>query len=186
MKRSLNGFLSAALVCAVLLGAVLLGAVLGCAGQLWAATWPESCGADTVQFNVKTEASTASVAAPEAGKAQIIFIETQNQMVTPFSHATIRFGVDGAWAGANKGNSYFVFALEPGVHHLCASWQSELDRLKKFVELTSFTAEPGQVYYFATRITAGRDALLFDFSPLNDDEGKYLVQDLKVSTWKAK
>lgn len=176
MRRSWNAFLLSAALCAV----------LGCAGQLWAASWPESCGQDGVQFNVKTEANTAPVSAPEAGKAQIIFIETQNQMVTPFSYSTIRFGVDGAWAGANRGNSYFSFPVEPGLHHLCASWQSELERLKKYVELTSFTAEAGQVYYFATRITAGRDSLLFDFSQLNQDEGKYLVQDSKLSGWKAK
>jgi hypothetical protein len=56
--------------------------------------------------------------------------------------------------------------------------------LKKSVKATSFTAEAGQVYYFAGEIVASRDTLIFNFSELNEDEGKYQVKSLKVSTSK--
>jgi|HubBroStandDraft_6_1064221.scaffolds.fasta_scaffold1621669_1 hypothetical protein len=42
--------------------------------------------------------------------------------------------------------------------------------------------EPGQVYYFSGEIVASRDTLNFDFSQLNEDEGKYQVKPLKLST----
>lgn len=56
--------------------------------------------------------------------------------------------------------------------------------MKKSVKATSFTAEAGQVYYFAGEIVASRDTLIFNFSELNEDEGKYQVKSLKVSTSK--
>lgn len=173
MKRSLRGF--------------FLCASLACAGHVWAATLPDSCGDDKVKFEVKTEEGQPAPAGPAEGKAQILFIEDENQMIGTFMYATVRFGIDGAWVGANYGNSYFAVTVEPGVHHLCASWQSSLGRLKKNVHLTSFTAEPGQVYYFSAQVTvASRDSIIFGLSQLNEDEGKYRVKLSKLSTSKPK
>jgi hypothetical protein len=166
------------------LSALLLCASLACAGRAWATTLPDSCGDDKVKFDVKTAAGQPLPAGPAAGEAVIIFIENQNQMITPFHFATVRFGMDGTWVGANKGDSHFALTVAPGVHHLCASWQSDLETLKKNVKATSFTAEAGQVYYFAGEIVASRDTLIFNFSELNEDEGKYQVKFLKLSTSK--
>ena len=101
-----------------------LCASLVCAGQVWANTLPDSCGDDKVKFDVKTEKNQAAPAGPAEGKAQIVFVENENQVIGPFMHATVRFGMDGAWVGANSGNSYFALTVDPGVHHSCASWQS--------------------------------------------------------------
>ncbi len=154
----------------------------------WAGTLPDSCGDDKAKFDVKTEAGQPLPAGPAEGKAVIIFIENQNQnqnqMITAFHYATVRFGVDGTWVGANKRDSYFALTVAPGVHHLCASWQSDLETLKKSVKATSLTAEAGQVYYFAGEIVASRDTLIFNFSELNENEGKYQVKSLKLSTSK--
>lgn len=166
------------------LSALALCASLAFGGRVSAGVWPDSCGGDKVKFDVKTEGGQPLPAGPPDGKAEIIFIEKQNQMITPFHYATVRFGMDGTWVGANKGDSYFVLTVAPGVHHLCASWQSDLKGLKKNVKLTSFTAEPGQVYYFAGEIVASRDTVIFNFSELNEDEGKYQVKVLKLSTSK--
>jgi hypothetical protein len=166
------------------LSALVLCASLACAGRVWATTLPDSCGDDRVKFDVKTEAGQPLPAGPAEGKALIVFMENQNHMITPFHYATVRFAMDGAWVGANKGDSYFVLAVAPGVHHLCASWQSDLETLKKDVKATSFTAEAGQVYYFAGEIVASRDTLIFNFSELNEDEAKYQLKSLRLSTSK--
>jgi hypothetical protein len=166
------------------LSAFFLCASLACAGRVWAATLPDSCGDDKVKFDVKTEVGQPPPAGPVEGTAKIVFIENQNQRIAPFHCSTVRFGMDGVWVGANKGDSYFALTVAPGVHHLCASWQSDLEKLKKDVKLTSFTAEPGQVYYFAAQIVASRDTLIFNFSELNEDEGKYQVKSLKLSAAK--
>jgi hypothetical protein len=169
------------------LSAFFLCVSLACAGQAWATTLPDSCGDDKVKFDVKTEKDQPAPAGPAEGKAQIVFIENENGPIGTFMYATVRFGMDGAWVGADYSNSYFALTVDPGVHPLCASWQSSLGRLKKNVDLTSFTAEPGQVYYFAAQVTvASRDSMIFGLSQLNEDEGKYRVKLSKLSTSKPK
>jgi hypothetical protein len=166
--------------------ALFLCASLACAGQAWAATLPDSCGDDKIKFDVKTGEDTPPPA-PAEGKAQIFFIENENSKLSLFSDVTVRFGMDGAWVGADYGNSYFALTLEPGVHHVCASWQSSLERFQKNVDLTSFTAEPGQVYYFAAQVTLnGREDPTFALSQLNPDAGKYRVKESKLSASKLK
>jgi hypothetical protein len=164
------------------LSALVLCASLACAGRAWVTTLLDSCGDDKVKFDVKTEAGQPLPAGPAEGEAVIIFIGNQNQMIIPFHYAKVRFGMDGTWAGTNKGDSYLALTVAPGAHHLCASWQSDLEALKKSVKATSFTAEAGQVYYFAGEIVPSRDTLIFNFSELKEDEGKYQVKSLKLST----
>lgn len=159
------------------------------AAQAWATVLPDACGDDKVKFDVSTQKSKQPPAPPEAGKAQIVFIENENHMIGTFMYATVRFGLDGAWAGANYNNSYFAVTVNPGVHHLCASWQSTMGFIKKNIDVASFTAEPGKVYYFAANvkvIPTGENSATYDFdlAPLNDDEGQYRVKAWKVSTSK--
>lgn len=167
------------------LAAFFLCASLVCAGPGRATALPDSCGNDQIKFDVKTEKGQPAPAAPDASKAQIIFMENENQMVVPFHDATVRFGMDGAWVGANYGNSYFALTVNPGVHHLCASWQSDIE--KKNVDVTSFTAEPGKIYYFAADVTVNsRSSITFGLSQLNEDQGKYRLKTWKLSTSKPK
>jgi hypothetical protein len=178
----MNSRLAVLLLCASLLPAV----------QAKAKTiLPDACGDDSVKFDVKTEKTQPAPTAPAAGKAQIVFIENENQMVGPFMYATVRFGLDGAWAGANNNNSYFTVTVDPGVHHLCASWQSALSRVKKNIDVASFTAEPGKIYYFAANVkvipTGDNNVNIeFNLSPLGDDEGQYRVKAWKFATSKPK
>ncbi len=163
------------------LSTLLLCASLACAGPVWATTLPDACGKDKVKLHVETQEGQPAPAGPADDKAQIIFIEDENQPIGPFMHATVRLGMDGAWLGANKGNSYFAVTVDPGVHHLCASWE------RKNVDATSFTADPGRTYYFAARVNVeSRYSITFNLSQLNEDEGKYLVKPLKLSTSKPK
>jgi hypothetical protein len=146
---------------------------------------PNACGDDRIQFDVKTQKNHPAPAPPAEGKAQIVFVENENQMVAPFSYATVRFGMDGAWVGADYGNSYFAVDVASGIHHLCASWQGVLG-WKKF-GLVPLTAEPGKVYYFAAQVTVESESYsAFGLSQLNDDEGKYRVNAFRLSTWKPK
>jgi hypothetical protein len=161
--------------------------VLAPAAQSRAATLPGSCGKDSVKFDVAAKKSKSKLPSPAAGKAQIILLENENQMIGPFMHATVRFGMDGAWVGADNGNSYFVLEVTPGLHHLCASWQSAFHQFKKDVDLTSFTAEPGKNYYFSANVTvASKEEVLFDLSQLNDDKGQYRAELAKLAVSKAK
>jgi hypothetical protein len=155
--------------------------------QTFATALPNSCGDDKIKFEVKTQKGQPAPAAPDASNAQLILIQSENQMVSPFHDATIRFGMDGVWVGADNGNSYFALSVAPGVHHLCASWQSRLGALKKNVDLTSFTAEAGHVYYFQADVNVeSQYAVGFNLKQANDDKGQYLVGISSMSTFKKK
>jgi hypothetical protein len=170
------------------LGILFFTASLAFAAQARATVLPDACGDDKIKFDVKTETSKTLPAPPADGKAQIVFIENENHAIGPFMYATVRFGLDGAWVGANNNNSYFTLDVAPGVHHLCVSWQSALRMLKKSIDVASFTAEPGKVYYFAAEvkvIPVGENTARFDFglSQLDEDKGKYRVKAWKLATW---
>jgi hypothetical protein len=172
------------------IGTVLVWVALVAATQARATTLPDACGNDEVKFNVTTQKAQPAAVAPEAGKATIILVET---METPYfrfwSHrdVTTRFGVDGAWVGANQGNSYFTLAVDPGEHHLCVNWQSVSCRLKQKVGLASFSAEPGKIYYYQAKVTLkpvsnNYSERSLELTPLDEDNGKYRVKISGVST----
>jgi hypothetical protein len=189
-------------------GVVVL--LLMLAGIARAQMWPAGCGKDDVQFKVKTDKKQPVPSSPEAGKAQIIFVEA---VKGPFGTAPVaRFGVDGAWVGADRGTSYFVVSVDPGEHQLCASRQSAARSEKQDVGKATVHAEAGQVYYYVFKIDrieigtrrtadgggAGMGGSLpntpdmtardlpttdsVDFMTLTEDEGKSLVKIAAVST----
>lgn len=164
-----------------------LVALLVSAVHAFAKTLPDSCGDDKVKFEVKTQDGGPAPAPPETGKAQLILIQSENHMVSPFHDATVRYGLDGAWVGASNGNSWFALSVAPGTHHLCANWQSVFRALNKNVDLTSFNAEAGHTYYFQAAINVeSQYSVGFALSQINDDKGQYLVKTSSLSTSKPK
>jgi hypothetical protein len=87
-----------------------------------------------------------------------------------FLDPTILIGMDGSWVGATRNRSYLELSVEPGEHHLCAEWNSTLQ--KRLPALASLIAEAGQTYYFRARIMYPGG---LDFQPLDRDEGRLLV-----------
>jgi hypothetical protein len=145
---------------------------------------PDACGADKVKFNIKQQKTDTLLLAPEDGKALIVFIETMGR--TGFAgRATVRFGMDGAWVGATRGNAYFTVLVAPGEHHLCSNADLKIG-------LASIKAEAGKTYYFEFKLglayTGTGGVAVENSSPdltlLSDDEGKYRVRafDLAIST----
>jgi hypothetical protein len=145
-----------------------------------------ACGPKDVKFEVKSGAP--QPAAPnksQPGKAIVYVIEDlgqcsdctgrSNAFSTNVANALTKVGLDGAWVGANQGNSYFFFTVEPGEHHLCINWQSRLQVRSRAFAMSNFTADAGTVYYFRERLFPGNADYSFDLDPINTDEGKYLV-----------
>jgi hypothetical protein len=177
---------------------LLLAVALASTGQSGAATLPDACGNDNVQFDVTTKKHQPVPAPAEAGKSQIIFIEVLDKTWGCWDCGTpsARFGVDGAWVGATKGNSYFAIDVPPGEHHLCAGWQSAFGHLRQMVGMASLHAEAGKTYYFEAKVRlhkhqygTGTDSSAemerkFDLLQVNEDEGKYRIRSSPLSTFK--
>lgn len=167
---------------------LFLLAVVNLGLSCWAATLPDSCGNDAVRFQVKTQKNHPLSAGPDAGKAQIVFIENfeQNEGFCIDCKVTTRVGVDGNWVGANLGSSYFAYSVQPGEHHLCVDWQSDLAGLRQKVGLLSLTAEPDQIYYVEIKVRVMKNSATVEkrlaLEPLDSDEGKYLSKITPLAT----
>jgi Protein of unknown function (DUF2846) len=117
---------------------------------------------------------------PDPAKALVYVIE--DQKFTFARKVTARVGLDGAWVGANRGNSYLFFAVEPGQHHLCTDWTSSFLSNGRLVSLANFTAEAGKVYYFRARTCAAKFELAsIDLDEVNSDEGRLMVTSRSLS-----
>jgi hypothetical protein len=162
-------------------------------GAMSATVLPDACGNEKVSFDIQLQKNNPAPATPEASKGQVIFIEKSEKppaigcLTAGVScNDVTRFGVDGAWVGATKGNSYFTISLEPGVHHLCAV-------VGKEVHAEPLAVEAGHAYYFQVEYKAeGRQygtakepnyqvEKNVGFSMLNGDEGKYRVKASALS-----
>jgi hypothetical protein len=154
--------------------AVILFATSAFAQDLSVAAASSACGPVDTQFVVKTDSVSHAPQPADPGKALVYVIEDQKFRV--FNDVTARVGLDGAWVGANRGNSYLFFSVEPGEHHLCTDWISDWLPNGRLVSLAPLTAEAGKTYYFRARTSGARDEVAsIDLDRVNSDEGKLLV-----------
>jgi hypothetical protein len=138
-----------------------------------------------VNFDAQASSSRAA-ARLQPGKALVYLVEDFRKAPGELGNPTIRVGLDGAWMGATRANTYLFFSVDPGEHHLCTSWQSRLKRLSRLAAFARFGAAPGRIYYFCARITyssypGGAANMNLDLYPLDPDEGQYLVSTFRFS-----
>jgi len=171
---------------------VFLFAISAFPQDLSVAAAESACGPSKIQFGVTTEVNDGrhSLLQPDPGEALVYVVEDQKFKVV--NDVTTKVGVDGTWVGANLGNSYLSFSVEPGKHHLCTDWISGFVPHGRLVSLTSFTAEPGRIYYFRARTSASptsgraRAGASLDLGLVDEDEGKLLVASSGLSIWQQK
>jgi hypothetical protein len=142
-----------------------------------------ACGPNSVSFSAR-EGAPQPLVQPDPAKAYVYFIQDKGPDGDS-QHYTIKIGLDGAWVGAYKDNSYFTVPVQPGVHHICANVQSSfIPGLT--VALAHFTAQPGQVYYFRTRFLLGKSYPFLELDRPDSDQAAYLIDSYPYSLWRAK
>jgi hypothetical protein len=137
-----------------------------------------ACGPENVTFGVKLDESQHTLARPDPGRARVHFFQDAGTSHT-FGYPTVKIAMDGAWVGANHGNSFFSVSVEPGEHHVCVTLQSS--QFAQRVELAHFTAEAEKVYYYRTRLVLSRSVELLELDPMDSDQGRYLVATFPLS-----
>jgi hypothetical protein len=145
-----------------------------------------NCGDSAVEFAVRKAGATA-LPQPEQGRALVYFIEKDAGGLAPTTQAAL----DGHWVGATHGDSFFAFAVDPGLHHLCAVTKfSGWTGGQVQAALAHFQAEAGKTYYFEAKnmFFAAHSSPSVDVSlaALDSDEGAYLVSRDPQSTSHAK
>jgi len=175
----------------VLTPVMLCAALLSLAGTVTRAqdaTGAPGCGPDPEHFDVKTTKNQHPEMKNEADKAVIYFLQDDLEFES-IPRPVVRLGIDSKWVGATHGTSYLATTVEPGEHHLCASWQTNvtIGQPKQGAAL-HFTAEAGKSYFFSARDRWFRDHGSFPmkFDTLDTDEGRLLISQFAVATSKPK
>jgi len=137
-----------------------------------------ACGSGVGSFKVKLDESQHTLEQPDRGKARIYFIHDAGTNWTT-GYPTVKIAVDGAWQGANHGNSYFSVSVDPGEHHVCATLQSSL--VAQRVELAHLTAAADTVYYYRTRLILSRGVELLELDSIDSDQGRYLTASFPLA-----
>ena len=156
------------------LAAVLLAACVFARAQNLPASLPSACGPKNSGFNVRLDKSRHEFVEPEPGKARVYFIQETSAVLG--TNENVLYGIDGMWVGANRAFSYFSVSVEPGEHHFCAA--APFYRESKVAVLAHLDAEAGKTYFYRVR--------RFDFmdmSPIDSDEGKYLLSSYPLSVF---
>jgi hypothetical protein len=132
-----------------------------------------ACGPRDAKFYVKTE-SQHPAPEPENGKATMYVVGGQGGVIS--------FGMDGKWAGATEGRTYFFVSVDPGEHHLCA--MTHTGKIgSPWVSLHSLKVEAGITYYFFPHFTAAPLSFgEFVLEQVDPDQGKYNVANAKFSS----
>jgi hypothetical protein len=104
----------------------LVAAVIALAPAMWAQGKIDDlggCGSDTTKFKVQGAEVNSANYKPDsplgAKEARVFLVQDSGGQVNCFHVGCIasRAGLNGAWIGANQGDSYFSFVVTPGEHH---------------------------------------------------------------------
>lgn len=161
-----------------------------------AATLPPSCGDQEIKFDVKTQKGASPTAGLDAVKAQLVFVETMDKG-DKYHHclacdATTRVAVDGTWIGADHGDSYFAFTIDPGAHSVCVNWQSIASAEGRQFGTLDVNAEAGNIYYFQIAVVVHEEknpqfsVYNMTLAPIPPESGSALVQKSALSSWTLK
>lgn len=144
---------------------------------------PAACGTGQPSFSLKEDSSDSAVIQPPsaviqppAGKALVYVIEQMPSV--PLISTKVAVGVNGKWVGETKPRSYISFAVDPGMNHICATYQGDaaVGEEGKTI-LRRLNVEAGQTYYLLYRgIFSRNSGEVAFFDEVDEDEGAYLLQ----------
>jgi hypothetical protein len=135
-----------------------------------------ACGAEHASFKTKQDGPGTGLTTPPAGKALVYVIEQMPQVGLFTTHVNV--GVDGQWIAQLSSLTFTSFALDPGVHHLCAVYQGQLasSDIGPTI-LHRLNVQAGKTYYFLYRglISAQSQEVGF-LDEVDEDEGGFVLQ----------
>lgn len=89
-----------------------------------------------------------------------------------------KLGVDGHWAGVNRGKSYFFVELPPGEHYLCSKAEN--------TSVLALGVEAGKTYYVEQKVKMGFMKARNQLALLKEAEGKEKLAKCHPSVFKEK
>jgi hypothetical protein len=136
----------------------------------------KACGTSKaeVHFNSGTDKKQHPTPEPPAGKAMVFVVRPTmlgNKIQT-------KLAVDGDWKGANRGNNYFFFEMDPGEHYVCSKAENRSTLVWK--------AEAGKTYYLQQKVQMGMMKARNSVKELDAADGQKALAKCHLSTAKPK
>ncbi len=134
----------------------------------------KSCGATDVKFKTETDKNQHPTPDAPSDKAMIYVIRPTmwgNKVQT-------KLAVDGKWLGANRGNNYFFFTLDPGEHYFCSQAENR--------SLVTLKVEAGKTYFLQQKIKMGAFKARTKLVKVGDSEGREGLGKCHLATWTEK
>jgi Protein of unknown function (DUF2846) len=127
-----------------------------------------------VDFSADTDKSQHPTPEQPADKA-LVYVLRPSMMG---NKVQTKLAVDGEWKGANRGNNYFYFTLDPGEHYFCSVAENH--------SLLTLKVEAGKTYYVQQHVEMGVMKARNKIEPMSDEEGKSKLAGAHLSTSKIK
>ena len=89
-----------------------------------------------------------------------------------------KLAMDGQFKGVNRGNNYFFFTAEPGLHNFCSQSENK--------SALSLQVEAGKTYYLQQKIKMGFMKARNKLVALSEAEGKEALAKCHPSSWEEK
>src|SRR5262249_55007293 len=134
----------------------------------------KACPAENTALDAKTDKSSHPTPEAPADKAMVYVVRPTmmgNKIQT-------KLAVDGRWVGVNRGNNYFYFTLDPGMHYFCSQPENH--------SVLALKVEAGKTYYLQQKITMGLLKARTKLVELEPDKGKEDVAKTHPSSFDTK
>lgn len=134
----------------------------------------KACESLDTHYKTETDKTTHPMPEPPADKALIYVVRPTmggNKVQT-------KLAVDGQFKGVNRGNNYFFFTIEPGMHYFCSQSENK--------STLSLKVEAGKTYYLQQKIKLGFIKARNKLVAISEAEGKEALGKCHPSTWEEK
>jgi hypothetical protein len=89
-----------------------------------------------------------------------------------------KLAVDGDWKGANRGDNYFFFILDPGEHNFCSEAENR--------SIKTVKVEAGRAYFLQQHVRPGVMKARNSLAIISAEEGKRALTKCHLATWEVK
>ena len=134
----------------------------------------KACPSVNLGVDAKTDKNSHPTPEAPADKAMIYVVRPTmmgNKIQT-------KLAVDGHWVGVNRGNNYFYFTLDPGMHYFCSQAENH--------SVLALQVEAGKTYYLQQKITMGLMKARNKLVTVDEAKGKEDVAKTHPSSFETK
>ena len=134
----------------------------------------KACESLDTHYKTDTDKTQHPTPEPPADKALIYVVRPTmggNKVQT-------KLAADGQFKGINRGNNYFFFTLDPGMHYFCSQAENK--------STLSLKVEAGKTYYLQQKIKMGFMKARNKLVAISEAEGKEALGKCHPSNWEVK